>query len=175
MYLDPVDERVLLDRARVRGAVAQGLAVGLAGSPDVRLGDRRERDELDGVDLDQAGADPVAAALLDLGPPPQPDRQRDIAGQDVIAQLTAELHTPDANRSRAARHPRASASAFRRTWTRIGARAPASPVLPFGRIAALLGDHALLAPLLNETILVRDDALAVCPALFLIRARRYSR
>ena len=73
-------------------AAAQGLAVHLAGSPDVRLGNRRERDKLDGVDLDQTGPDPVAATLLDLWPLPQPDRQRDIAGQDVIAQLAAELH-----------------------------------------------------------------------------------
>jgi hypothetical protein len=97
VQLDPVDEGVLVDRPCVRGAVAQGLAVGLAGAPDVRLGDRRERDELDGVDLDQTGADSVAAALLDLWPPPQPDRQRYIAGQHVIAQLAAELHTPDAS------------------------------------------------------------------------------
>jgi hypothetical protein len=61
MELDPVDERVLVDRPRVRGALAQGLAVGLAGEPDVRVRDRRERDELDGVDLDQTGADAVAA------------------------------------------------------------------------------------------------------------------
>jgi hypothetical protein len=81
----------------VRGAVAQRLAVGLAGSPEIRLGDRRERDELDGVDLDQTRADPVAAALLNLRPLPQPDRHGDIAGQDVIAQLAAELHTPDAS------------------------------------------------------------------------------
>ena len=94
MELDPVDEGVLVDRPRVRGALAQGLEVGLAGSPNVRLGDRRKREELDGVDLDQTGADPVAAALLDLWPLPQPDRQRDIAGQDLIAQLAAELHTP---------------------------------------------------------------------------------
>jgi hypothetical protein len=91
--LDPVDEGVLVDRPRVCGAVAQGLAVGFAGSPDVRLGDRRERDKLDGVDLDQTGADSVTAALLDLWPLPQPDRQRDIASQDVIAQLAAEFHT----------------------------------------------------------------------------------
>jgi hypothetical protein len=95
--LDPVDEGVLVDRPRVRGAVAEGLAVGLAGLPDVRLGDRRERDELDGVDLDQTGADPVAAALLDLWPLPQPDRQGDIASHDVITQLAAELHTPNAS------------------------------------------------------------------------------
>jgi hypothetical protein len=97
MELDPVDEGVLVDRPRVRGAASQGLAVGLAGAPDVRLGDRSERNELDGVDLDQTRADPVAATLLDLWPLPQPDRQRDIAGQDVIAQLTTELHAPDAS------------------------------------------------------------------------------
>ena len=96
MELDPVDEGVIVDRPRVRGAVAQGLAVGLAGTPDVCLGDRGERDELDRVNLDQTEADPVAAALPDLRPLPEPDRQRDIAGQDVIAQLAAELHTPDA-------------------------------------------------------------------------------
>src|SRR5690242_4740687 len=97
MELDPVDEGVLVDRPCGCGAVAQGLPVGLAGAPDVRLGDRREWDELDRVDLDQTGADSVAAALLDLWPFPQPDRQRDIARQDVIAQLAAELHTPDAS------------------------------------------------------------------------------
>src|SRR5215203_403445 len=78
--LDPVDEGVLVDWPGVRGSAAQGLAVGLAGLPDVRVADRRERDELDGVDLDQAGADAVAAALLDLWPLPQPNRHRDNAG-----------------------------------------------------------------------------------------------
>src|SRR4051812_13202473 len=36
----------------------------------------------DGVDLDHAGADPVAATLRDLRPLPQPDRQGDVAGPD---------------------------------------------------------------------------------------------
>src|SRR4051812_27577871 len=106
MELDPVDEGVLVDRPRVRGAGAQGLAIGLAGLPDIRLGDRRERDELDRVDLDQTGPDPVAAALLDLRPLPQPDRQRDVAGQDVVAQLTAELHARTLAGERGARRPR---------------------------------------------------------------------
>src|SRR3954453_19449930 len=92
MELDPVHQGVLVDRSRVRGALAQGLAVGLAGSPDVRLGDRRERDKLDGVDFDHAETNPVAAALLDVRPLPEADRQRDVASQDVIAQLAAELH-----------------------------------------------------------------------------------
>src|SRR5262245_40308938 len=103
MELDPIDEGVLVDRPSVRGAVAQGLAVGLARPADVRLGDRRERDKLDRVDLDQTGANAVAAALLDLWPLPQPDRHRDIAGEDVIAQLAAEVHTADANWCRSPR------------------------------------------------------------------------
>ena len=81
----------------MRGALAQRLTVGLAGPSDVLAGDRRERDKLDGVDLDLTGPDPVAAALLDPWPLPQPDRERDVSGQDVVAQLTAELHVPDAN------------------------------------------------------------------------------
>ena len=43
----------------MRGAVVQGLAVGLAGTPDLCLDDRGERDELDGVYLDQTEADPL--------------------------------------------------------------------------------------------------------------------
>jgi hypothetical protein len=34
-------------------ALAQGLAVGLAGTPDVCIGDRGEREQLDAVYLDQ--------------------------------------------------------------------------------------------------------------------------
>ena len=79
--LNPVDQRVLADRPGVRGAPAQRLAVGLAGAPDVLLGDRRERDELDRVDLDLAEGDRVSAALLDPWPWPQPDRERDVSGQ----------------------------------------------------------------------------------------------
>jgi hypothetical protein len=45
--LDPVDERVLVDRPGVRRALAQRLAVGLAGSSDVLPGDRGEREKFD--------------------------------------------------------------------------------------------------------------------------------
>src|SRR3954453_14931064 len=105
MEPDPVDAGVPAARARVRGAGAQGLAGGLACSSDVRLRDRRERNELHGVDLDHTGADPVQAARLDLWALPKPDRQRDIAGQDVVAQLAAELHTPDSASGRSALLP----------------------------------------------------------------------
>jgi hypothetical protein len=57
--LDPVDERVLVDRPGVRGALAQRLAVGLARSSDVLPGDRREREKFDRVDLDFTEADAV--------------------------------------------------------------------------------------------------------------------
>jgi hypothetical protein len=96
--LDSIDERVLIDRPGVRGAPAQGLAVGLARSSDVLPGERSERDELDGVDLDPTRADPVAAALLNPRPLPQSDRERDVSGQNVAAQFAAELHTRHASR-----------------------------------------------------------------------------
>jgi hypothetical protein len=95
--LDAVHERVLVDRARVCGALAQRLAVGLAGSSDVRAGDRRERDKLDGIDLNLTGPDPIAAALLDPWPLPQPDRERNVSREDVVAQLAAELHARNAS------------------------------------------------------------------------------
>jgi hypothetical protein len=90
--LDAVDERALVDRAGVRGALAERLPIGLARSSHVLPGDRRERDELDGVDLDLAGPDAVAPALPDARPLPETDRERDVAGQHVVAQLAAELH-----------------------------------------------------------------------------------
>ena len=95
--LNSIDERVLVDRPGVRGALAQRLTVGLASLSDVLAGDRRERDKLDGVDLNLTGPYPVAAALLDPWPCPQPDRERDVSGQDIVAQLAAELHFRDAN------------------------------------------------------------------------------
>jgi len=90
--LDSVDERILVDRPGVRGALTQCLAVRLTGSSDVLPGYRRERNQLDAVDLDLTGADAVAAALLDPRSLPQSDRERDVPGQHIVAQLAAELH-----------------------------------------------------------------------------------
>lgn len=103
MKLDAVDERVLLDRSGVRGPPAQRLAVGLAGSADVFPTDRRKRDQRDGVDLDLTKTDPVATALPDPWLLPQSDRECDVSGQNVAAQLAAELHGRDANSRRALR------------------------------------------------------------------------
>ena len=83
--LDPVDERVLVYRPGVRGALAQRLAVGLAGSSDVLRRDPREGDKFDRVDFNLTEADPVAAARLDPWPLPQSDRERDVSGKDVVA------------------------------------------------------------------------------------------
>jgi len=92
--LDAINERALVDRSCVRGPLAEGLAVGLAGSSDVFTGHRRERDKLNAVDLDFAGSHAVATALLDPWQLPQPDGERDVSSQDVVAQFAAELHTP---------------------------------------------------------------------------------
>jgi hypothetical protein len=46
---------------------------------------------------DLTETDPVAAALPDPWPRPQSDRERDVPGRNVLAQLAAELHTRDAS------------------------------------------------------------------------------
>src|SRR5439155_24953751 len=51
-----------------------------------------ERYLLDRMHLDADGSDRVAATNLDLRPAPQPERDRDVAGGHVVAQLGAELH-----------------------------------------------------------------------------------
>ncbi len=95
--LDSINERVLVDRPGVRSAPTQRLAIGLAGPPDIRPGDRRERDKLDCIDLDLTETDPVAPTLLDPWPLPQSDRERDFSRQNIAAQLAAELHTREAS------------------------------------------------------------------------------
>jgi SAM-dependent methyltransferase len=80
--LHPVQQRAVVDRARVRGAVPQRLPVRFPGARHVGVGDGGERDQLDGVHLDQAlaRAHRVPAAGLDLGPFPQPERHGDLPG-----------------------------------------------------------------------------------------------
>jgi hypothetical protein len=76
----------------MRGAPAQRLAVWLARASDVLGVHRRERDKLDGVDLDLAGADAVAAPLFHARLLPQADRKCDVPGKNIVAQLAAEQH-----------------------------------------------------------------------------------
>jgi hypothetical protein len=124
--LNSIDGCVVVDRTGVRGAPAQRLAVGFARSSDVLAGDRREVDKLDRVDLDLTVADPVAAAPFDPWLLPQSHRERDVSGQNVVAQLAAELHARDASTDRrllllSGRRASVIASATIRRW-RIAAR-----------------------------------------------------
>ena len=89
-----VDERVVGDRTGVRGAARGATRDRFATLADVGLRDARERHELHVVDLDRHRRRLVAAADLHLRPAPQPERERDPAGGDAVAQLRAELHGP---------------------------------------------------------------------------------
>ena len=91
MEVNSIDKRALFDRPCVCGTLAQRLPIGLARSSDILSGDRRERNKLDGVDLDLTESHAVAAALLDSWPLPQPDGERDVSGQDVVAQFAPDL------------------------------------------------------------------------------------
>jgi hypothetical protein len=71
--LDPEDECVVVDRAGVRGSATKRLTVGLPRQANIGIRDRRERHELDGVDLDRRGPDGVSAPDADLRSAPQPD------------------------------------------------------------------------------------------------------
>lgn len=80
--------------SRNHRAVPQRFPVWFPGAPQIGVSDVGERDQLDGVQLDQAraGAHRVPAAGLYLGPFPQPERQGDLPGQHVISQVLAEEH-----------------------------------------------------------------------------------
>jgi len=95
MELDPVQQRVLRDRAAMGRAAAHRLAIGFAGSPDVLVVDGAERHQFDRVHLDPAVPDPVLPADLHLRSPPPAEGHRDPPGKDVLAQLAAELHASE--------------------------------------------------------------------------------
>jgi len=90
--LDPVDERVVVNGTRVSRSSAKGLEVCLAGASQVRVIDGGERDQFDRVNLNLPSFDAITAPGLHLWSPPQADRDRDLTGQHVRAQLLAELH-----------------------------------------------------------------------------------
>ena len=92
MELDAVEQGVMADRTRVCSAATKGLDVFLSGPSKVLVGDRREREQLDVVDLDRHGSAPVDAADLDLRPRPQAVRDRDGSVRHPIAKVRTELH-----------------------------------------------------------------------------------
>ena len=92
MELDAVKQGVMADRTRVCSAATKGLDVFLSGPSKVLVCDRREREQLDVVDLDRHGSAPVDAADLDLRPRPQAVRDRDGSVRHPIAKVRTELH-----------------------------------------------------------------------------------
>jgi hypothetical protein len=92
MELDAVEQGVIVDRTRVCSAATKGLEVVLSGPSKVLVGDRREREQLDVVDLDRHRSAPVDAADLDLRPRPQAVRDSDGSVRHPIAKARTELH-----------------------------------------------------------------------------------
>src|SRR5215469_16591894 len=93
--LDPVQGGVVGDGPGVRGSPAEGFEVCFPGAADIVLIDRGEGNQLDRVDLDPARSDSVTPPRRDLPALPQPERDSDLARQDILAQLFAELHLAD--------------------------------------------------------------------------------
>ena len=99
MELHAVDERVIVDRARVCSASTKGLNVGLARPSKIVVGDRRERQQLDLVDLDHHGTAPVDASDLDLWSRPEAVGEGDGSVRYSIAKIRAELQAAIVSRN----------------------------------------------------------------------------
>src|SRR5438477_5774935 len=103
MELHAVEQGVILDRSGVCSASTEGLKIGLAGPSEILVCDRRERQQLDLVDLDHHGTAPVDASDLDLWSRPEAVGDGDGSVCYSIADISAELHTaivsPDADAS----------------------------------------------------------------------------
>ena len=76
----------------VCGASTKGLEVGLSRPSEILVGDRRERQQLDLVDLDHHGTAPVDASDLDLWSRPEAVGDGDGSVRHSIAEISAELH-----------------------------------------------------------------------------------
>ena len=81
-----------MDRAGVCSASTKGLDVGLSRPSKVLVGDRRERQQLDLVDLDHHGTARVDASDLDLWSRPEAVGEGDGSVGYSIAKIRAELH-----------------------------------------------------------------------------------
>lgn len=92
--LDSVDERVVIDGPGVRRASPERLTIDLTRCGHVVFCDGRERQHLEGIDLDDDSGSAVPAADLDLLSAPQPDRDGDLAPCNRVAKVSAEHH-PD--------------------------------------------------------------------------------
>ena len=92
MKLHPVQDGVIVDGPGVCGASAKGLNVGLSGPSKILVRDRRERQQVDLVDLDQHGTAPVDTSDLDLWSRPEAVRDRDGSVRYSTAKVRAEPH-----------------------------------------------------------------------------------
>jgi len=81
-----------VDRAGVCSASTKGLKVGFSRSSKIVVVDRRERQQLDIVDLDHHGTAPVDTSDLDLWSRPEPVGDGDGSVRYSIAKIRAELH-----------------------------------------------------------------------------------
>jgi hypothetical protein len=92
--LDPEQQRVVGDGARMSRPLPELLPILLARVAEVGRRDGAEGDDLDRLDLDLPVTDAVATPNLDLGAAPETERDRDISRQHPFSQLGAELHVP---------------------------------------------------------------------------------
>src|SRR5437870_9360557 len=112
MELHAVDEGVIVDRAGVCSASTKGLEIRLSRPSEILVCDRRERQQLDLVDLDHDETAPVDASDLYLWSRPEAVGDGDGSVRYSIADIGAELHaafcrrTPTPTRGRLGRRLR---------------------------------------------------------------------
>jgi hypothetical protein len=99
MELHAVQEGVIVDRAGLCSAPTKSLKVGLSRPCKIVVRDRRERQQIDVVDLDHHGTAPVDTSDLDLRSRPEPVRDRDAPVRHSIAEISAELHAAIVSRN----------------------------------------------------------------------------
>lgn len=92
MELHAVEEGVIVDRAGVCRASTKGLKIGLSRPSEILVCDRRERQQLDLVDLNHDGTAPVDAPDLDLWSRPETVGDGNGSVRYSIADVSAELH-----------------------------------------------------------------------------------
>jgi hypothetical protein len=91
MELHAVQEGVIVDRAGVCSASTKRLKVGLSRPCKIVVCNRRERQQIDVVDLDHHGTAPVDASDLDLCSRPELGN-RDAPVSHSISEISTELH-----------------------------------------------------------------------------------
>jgi hypothetical protein len=92
MELHAVQDGVIVGGPGVCSASAKGLNVGLSRPREILVCDRRERQQIDLVDLDHHGTAPVDTSDLDLWSRPQAIGDGDGSVRYSIAKVRAELH-----------------------------------------------------------------------------------